>query len=385
MAGPVVGIIANPVSARDIRRVVAHAGSLQVTDRANIVLRILAGLAAAGIKDVVMMPENAGIRTHLGRAMMRAANTGEARFPDLAFLEMKVTGQAGDSALAARMMRNIGVAAIIVLGGDGTHRIVVSECGNVPIAGVSSGTNNAFPETREPTVTGLGVGLAVTGAVPASTAFIANKRLEVAINGRREIALVDVAIVAERFVGSRAIWKAEGFRELFVTFGEPGGIGMSSIVGFLAPVKRASPYGRRVIFDRPETAAFRLMAPIAPGLIEPIGIEHVETIDFDQPVALTVNAGSIALDGEREITFSDADAVSVTLRDAAFRTIDVAACMSHAAMKGSFLEPVGTRPAINMSRENFDERQPVSAEQGKAARSLSDHADHPRIRGAAAC
>ena len=50
MAGPVVGIIANPVSARDIRRVIANAGSLQITDRANIVLRILAGLAAAGIE-----------------------------------------------------------------------------------------------------------------------------------------------------------------------------------------------------------------------------------------------------------------------------------------------------------------------------------------------
>src|SRR5215510_9987260 len=103
MPGPVVGIIANPVSARDIRRVVAHAGSLQVTDRANIVLRILAGLAAVRIKEVLMMPENAGIRMHLARAMMRAANTGEAPFPELRFLEMKVTGQAADSATAARM------------------------------------------------------------------------------------------------------------------------------------------------------------------------------------------------------------------------------------------------------------------------------------------
>lgn len=347
MAGPVVGIIANPVSARDIRRVIAHAGSLQVTDRANIVLRILAGLAAAGISQVVMMPENAGIRTHLARAMKRAANTGEARFPELAFLDMRVTGQALDSALAARLMRQRDVKAIIVLGGDGTHRVVVSECGNVPIAGVSSGTNNAFPETREPTVTGLGVGLAVTGAVPASTAFIANKRLEVAINGRREIALVDVAVVDERFVGSRAIWKAEGFRELFVTFGEPGGIGMSSIVGFLAPVKRSSPYGRRVIFDRPERAPFRLMAPIAPGLIEAVGIERVETIDLDMPLPLTVQAGSIALDGEREITFCETDDVCVTLRNAAFRTIDVAACMAHAASQGSFVEPAGKRPTTN--------------------------------------
>ena len=87
--------------------------------------------------------------------------------------------------------------------------------------------------------------------------------------------------MSERFVGSRAIWKADGFRELFVTFGEPGGIGMSSIVGLLAPVKRSSPFGRRVIFEPPETAPFRLMAPIAPGLIEPVGIERVETISFD--------------------------------------------------------------------------------------------------------
>ena len=43
MSAPIVGIIANPVSARDIRRVIAHAGNLQIVDRANIVLRILAG------------------------------------------------------------------------------------------------------------------------------------------------------------------------------------------------------------------------------------------------------------------------------------------------------------------------------------------------------
>ncbi len=347
MPGPVVGIIANPVSARDIRRIVSHAGSLQITDRANIVLRVLAGLAAAGVNEVVMMPENAGIRLHLNRAIMRARNAGEARFPELTFLQMRVTGQAADSASAARLMRRMEVAAIIVLGGDGTHRVVVSECGSVPIAGVSTGTNNAFPDNWEPTITGLAVGLAVTGAVPAKVAFVDNKRLEVTINGGREIALVDVAVVSERFVGSRAIWKADGFRELFVTFGEPGGIGMSSIVGLLAPVKRSSPFGRRVIFERPETAPFRLMAPIAPGLIEPIGIERVETISFDTSATLTVPAGSIALDGEREMTFSEKDHVSITLRDAAFRTIDIAACMTHAAMKGRFVEPAGKLPLFS--------------------------------------
>jgi predicted polyphosphate/ATP-dependent NAD kinase len=337
LGGPVVGIIANPVSARDIRRVISHAGSLQVTDRANIVLRILTGLAATGVADVVMMPENAGIRGHLTRAMTRAANTGEARFPALRFLDMTIAGDASDSARAARMMRREGVAAIIVLGGDGTHRIVVSECDAIPIAGVSSGTNNAFPETREPTITGLAVGLAVTGVAPAAAAFVENKRLDVSINDRRDVALVDVAIVRERFIGTRAIWKTDGFRELFVAFGEPGGIGMSSIVGLVAPVKRSEPFGRRVLLAPANEAPFTLQAPIAPGLIEPIGIVEVSTLALDAPVRLAISAGSIALDGEREIVFSEEDEVTVTLRAAAFKTIDVAACMAHAASKGCFV------------------------------------------------
>ncbi len=347
MTGPVVGIIANPVSARDIRRIVSYAGSLQITDRANIVLRILAGLGAGGVRQVVMMPEKAGLCAHLTRAMARATNVGQSWFPELHFLDMKVTGQAADSLAAARWMRRMDVGAIVVLGGDGTHRAVVSECGNVPIAGVSTGTNNAFPETREPTTTGLAVALAVTGRVPTAIAFDNNKQLEVTVNGSHEIALVDVAVVGERFVGTRALWKADSFKELFVAFGEPGGIGMSSIAGLLAPVSRSAPYGRHVIFDQLQTARFRLSAPIAPGLIEPVGIDRVETIGFETPMKLAVPAGSIALDGEREIAFSQCDDIHVTLKDAAFRTIDVATCLTHAAASRCLLEDTGTVLDIN--------------------------------------
>jgi predicted polyphosphate/ATP-dependent NAD kinase len=347
VAGPVVGIIANPVSARDIRRVVSHAGSLQIADRANIVLCVLVGLAASGVTEVVMMPENAGIRGHLTRAMARAAHAGETTFPQLRFLDMKVAGQASDSATAARRMSEMNVSAIVVLGGDGTHRVVVSQCGDVPIAGVSTGTNNAFAETREPTVTGLAVGLAVTGAVPRAAAFADNKKLEVSINDRREIALVDVAIVRERFVGSRALWKADSFSELFVTFSESVGIGMSSIVGLLAPVKRDSPFGRRVIFERAETAPFRLAAPIAPGLVQTVGIERVDVMPLDTPMPVTAPVGSIAFDGEREVTFCERDEVQVVLRAAGFRTVDISACMEHAATKGLLVEASAKKTLVS--------------------------------------
>jgi predicted polyphosphate/ATP-dependent NAD kinase len=347
VTGPIVGIIANPVSARDIRRVISHAGNLQITDRANILLRILAGLAASGIEQVVMMPENAGIYGHLRRALSRQTQIEKIRFPQLQLLDMTVTGQAADSATAARIMCKMDVGAIVVLGGDGTHRVVISESGNVPIAGVSTGTNNAFPKMHEPTVTGLAAGLAVTGAIPAAAAYADNKRLDIAINDRHEIALVDVAIVRDGFIGSRAVWKADGFRELFVTFAEPGNIGLSSIAGLTAPVTRTSPFGRRIIFEDLEFAPFRVAAPIAPGLIEDIGIARIETLDFDTLTSLTVGSGSIALDGEREITFSERDRIHVTLRAAAFRTIDVAACMSFAASNGIFVETIRQVPIVS--------------------------------------
>src|ERR1044072_3173430 len=172
---PIVGIIANPVSARDIRRVIANAASLQITDRANIVLRVLACLKASGVGQVVMMPENGGIRHHVRRGLERSRNLGEHEFPDLAYLDMAITGTVEDTIRAADLRRRRGVDAMVVLGGDGTHRAVVSRCGTVPIAGISTGTNNAFPEHREPTITGLATGLAVTGQIPPDIAYAPNK------------------------------------------------------------------------------------------------------------------------------------------------------------------------------------------------------------------
>ncbi len=340
MQSPVVGIIANPISARDIRRVVSYASNMQVTERANIVLRVMAGLAATGVNEVVMMPENAGIRSHVLRSLRRSAKLGHDHFPKLRFLDMPVTGEATDSALAAKMMKDANVDVIVVLGGDGTHRVVISECGNTPIASISTGTNNAFPDMREPTVTGLAVGLVATKKIPAGIAYSLNKRLDVTVNDRHEIALVDVAIVAERYVGSRAIWRIDNFKELFVTFGEPTGIGMSSIAGVFTPVSRTEPCGRHIVFTTDENPPYAFLAPIAPGLIEKISVLEINQINFDQPLYPMTKAGSIALDGEREISFSEKDEVSIILRDAAFQTIDVQGCVDFAAAEGLLSEAI---------------------------------------------
>jgi len=332
---PIVGIIANPVSARDIRRVIANATSLQITDRANIVLRILACLKALGVGQVVMMPENGGIRHHVRRGVERSRNLGEHEFPELSYLDMAVTGTVDDTIRAADLMRQKNVDAIVVLGGDGTHRAVVSRSGDIPIAGISTGTNNAFPEHREPTITGLAVGLAVTKQVPASVAFAPNKKLIVRINDNAaEIALVDVALVTDRVVGARALWKVETFRELFVTFADPEVIGMSAIAGLLEPVKRSEPGGLHVLLAPAEEAPLALTVPIAPGYMRPIGIAGWQRLVAGKSYGPQIAAGSVALDGERELSFSERDRVTIALEENAFRTVNVAAVMGYAARHG---------------------------------------------------
>ena len=56
-----VGILVNPSAARDIRRLVARASSLSITDRCAMVRRMLVGMGAMGVEQVLMMFDQAGI------------------------------------------------------------------------------------------------------------------------------------------------------------------------------------------------------------------------------------------------------------------------------------------------------------------------------------
>lgn len=346
MTTPTVGIIANPVSARDIRRLVANASGLQIADRANIVLRVLAALGATGIRRVLMMPDKGGISGLLARALVRERNLDRQPWPEVEFLDMPVSGTVHDTYRAAERLVAAGVRAIVVLGGDGTSRAVARRCGRTPIAGLSTGTNNAFPELREPTITGLAVGLYASGAVPAGQALRPNKVLEVDVNDgeQRDLALVDVAVTTERYVGARALWRTDNFRELFVTFAAPEAIGMSAIAGLLDPVERDASQGLYVRLVPPQGAAQVLSAPIGPGLVSPVGVTAHRRLEADHPQPLATSAGAIALDGEREIEFAPDDRVTVTLRTDTLFTVDVPGVMRAAARERLLLRPTTGDP-----------------------------------------
>jgi predicted polyphosphate/ATP-dependent NAD kinase len=335
---PTVGIIANPVSARDIRRVIANASNLQTSDRVNIVLRLLSTMASMGVKKVLMMPDKSGMRPLLMRQLMREGQMGQG-FPEVEYLDFEPLSTVDDTFHSARLMRQAGVNAIVVLGGDGTHRAVARECGDIPIAGLSTGTNNAFPEMREPTVTAMAVGLFASGELSRDEALLANKVLDISINDgeRKDIAIVDAVISHERVIGSRALWRPDSLAAVYLTYADPEVIGLSAIGGLLQPVTRKQPDGLVIeLAADHEQAQFKLRAPIAPGMMRDIPIASWALLPADQTVPIRLSAGVVALDGEREMTFKTGDRVSITLKKNAFFTVDVARCMQLGADKGLF-------------------------------------------------
>jgi hypothetical protein len=56
-----VGIIANPASGRDIRRLVAHASVFDNLEKAHILRRVLLALDAIGVQRVIYMPDYGGL------------------------------------------------------------------------------------------------------------------------------------------------------------------------------------------------------------------------------------------------------------------------------------------------------------------------------------
>lgn len=333
-----LGIIANPASGRDIRRLTSRALVFPTVEKVNMIERLLGAFAATGVGRVLMMPDLVGIAAGLLRAIEGRRGQGEAAWPEVEFLEMPLTDSAADTVRAVERMRAAGVAAIVVLGGDGTHRIVAGACGETPLATLSSGTNNAFPDLREATLTGLAAGLFAAGAVTSDEALVRNKRLRLRVGEREELALVEVCVTHLEHVGARAVWDPASIAEVYAAFAEPDAIGLSSIVAGVSPVGRRQPQGAWVHCGG---EGHGVLAPIAPGLVVPVPIAASGLLQPDQPVALRSRHGSVALDGEREIELDGRQAATLTLELDGPLSLDVPATLDAAIRRGALHHPAG--------------------------------------------
>jgi predicted polyphosphate/ATP-dependent NAD kinase len=331
--GATVGIVANPMSGRDIRRLVAQASVFPNTEKTNMVLRLVAACGATGVDRVLMSTDAMGVAGGVLRAHDRR-RAGEGRSPDVEFVELTpILGTAEDTRSLVRSMRDRGVTVIVLLGGDGTVRAASEVSGDVALLPLSTGTNNAFPEMWEATVAGTAAGLLATGRVAADEATYRAKVLRVEAGQAREAALVDVCVSTVTHVGSRALWQPATFRELYCAFAEPHAIGLSSIAGLVHPVTRTAPSGVAVRMVGPAAATSTVLAPIAPGVIAPVRIHEIRSLPARQPQRVAVECGTVAVDGEREIEFGPATPVTVTLAHDGPRVLDVRAVLAAAAAR----------------------------------------------------
>jgi predicted polyphosphate/ATP-dependent NAD kinase len=276
------------------------------------------------------MPAGDGLTAGVERLLKAHASPT----PGLELLAQPLTGTALDTERAVAAFCEAGARAIVVLGGDGTHRVVARVCGAVPICALSTGTNNVFPELREATIAGLATGFVATGRA-GPDALVREAALHVehgdqqAGHSADDLALVDVASTAERFVGARALWRHGELRELVVSFADPGVVGLAGLAGLLRPLPRR---GGRALHVR-LGGDTELDVALAPGLITRVGVAGFRELVPGERVELAPG-GSIALDGEREIELHDGARATVRLGDGPLR-IDVDAVMAHAASTGA--------------------------------------------------
>ena len=317
-----VGIIANPAAGKDIRRIVAQGRFVPNHEKVNILKRALVGMDAAGVDRVLFLPDSGGLG--------RSALAGSALNLTAEFLEMTVFHAEIDSTRAAREMSEAGVDCIITLGGDGTNRAVATECGDIPLVPISTGTNNVFPTMLEGTIAGMAAGAVATGLASLDQSTYRHNRLEIYVDGSyQDMALVDVAVSTERFVGARAIWDMSTIHQLFLTRASLTSIGLSAIG---AQLKQIEPDGSEGLHLRFGPGGRSVLAPVAPGTVQNVDVADWSTLEIEGPgVSVDLRPATIALDGERAFSLTRGSDVEVRLGRAGPRVVDPGRALAAAA------------------------------------------------------
>jgi hypothetical protein len=329
----IIGIIANPSSGKDVRRLVARASVFDNQEKQAIVVRLLKGIAAGGGTRVAYLDDTHGI--------VAGALEGASDAVECTAVEATRTASVLDTQTAARAMREIGCAVVVTLGGDGTNRAVACSWPDVPLVPISTGTNNVFPRFVEATIAGAAAGLVASGRVPLAKVSRQRKLIRVMIEDEADdLALIDAVLSRERFVGARALLAPELLAYAMLTCADPGAVGMTAIGGLVAPLG----HGRdAALWLELGPGIMTVEAPIAPGYYQTIGIRRHRRVSFDATVTLE-GPGVLAFDGERERVLKAGQKAWLRVERTGPRVIDVGRTLKRAARKGLFTHVASPPP-----------------------------------------
>jgi predicted polyphosphate/ATP-dependent NAD kinase len=324
-----VGLIANPASGKDIRRLVSHATVISNTEKTDILKRVILGLDSTGVEEILLMPDDCGLG-------LRAIDTLKhfSISAKITLLDFEIQGTQDDSIRAARIMGDEKVDCIITLGGDGTNRVVSKGCGQIPLIPISTGTNNVFSVLCEGTTAGIAAGILARKIVDEAKTVRATKKISVlSKHGEEDLALVDAVLVDDPFIRARALWEEQKIRHVFLTQAEPGSIGICSLGSALCPVKRNDQFGLMIELG---AGGDKVRAPIAPGLVRDVEVKSFRIWRFKEKISLPSCFATIALDGEREVEINHGDQYHLVLSENGPRVVNVPEVLREGTKAGFF-------------------------------------------------
>ncbi len=290
-----IGMIVNPMSGRDVRRLAARATNMTHEAKRDLVARAAAGADAAGVTDIYVMQEPFRIAS----AALEHMDL-DARVHVLAH---KPSNDASDTETAVVRYLQAGCRTLISIGGDGTNRAIVRALMNmgasaedVHLIALSTGTNNAFPVSVEPTIAGLVAGYHASGRLlHADQVKQRAKVLHVRIGEIRDVGLIDAVLLRDDHVGNLLPFDPARLVRILLTRAEPTAIGMSPIGGLLNRLSAADDEGLLVEMG----AGIRFKAPLSPGLFREVEVQSTTRVGFGEVVPFQ-GPGVLALDGDRD-------------------------------------------------------------------------------------
>ena len=311
-----IGIIANPASGKDIRRQVSYATTIDNNEKVNICKRIVLAAQGLGVESAYFMPETFMI----GYAVKDSLESDGVLSLSLGVLDFEIEAAMEDTVRSARMLEELGVGCIVVLGGDGTSRAAAKGITKTPMLSISTGTNNVYPAMMEGTVAGMAAAAVALMDEPYSCC-IHDKRITVRVNGEaRDTALIDAVVSDDFYAGAKAIWDPERIRRIVVTRCHPATIGFSAVAGAYRIVEDTEDIGFAVELGAQGEG---VLAPIAAGVLTPVHVSASRTLALGEEYRFTAESRCmIALDGEREVRVQPGDEVSMTVeRDGPWRVL----------------------------------------------------------------
>lgn len=329
----IIGIVCNPQSGKDIRRLLTAATTIDDMEKTNIVERILLSASALGDHKVYIMPDRLGY----GRLLLQKSNLAD--YPgDLSQLEvydMERTETQHDTIFFAEEMERIQADVMIVMGGDGTSRAAAKGTIKVPMISLSTGTNNVYPELMEGTVAGVAAAAIASHAVSIDECSMQAKCIEIYINGEfRDMALIDLVFCRNPFVGSKAIWDYQEIDRVIVTQCSMASIGFSAMVGSVFKVSDEDEFGAYAEFTDGVPNTY---AAVGAGVVRPVCVENARKMNIEEKYSTTMDyMGTLALDGEREVVFYPGDEIVCVIRRTGPKKVNAKKTVELAQKKGFF-------------------------------------------------